>query len=52
VPITCVIFHHTINQLQIQCSKAITKLNDIELEKQFHAQDVMDALGVVYPLEY
>jgi hypothetical protein len=32
VLITRVMFHHTINQVQIQCSKAITKLNDIELK--------------------
>ncbi len=52
VPITCVIFHATIiDQVQIQCSKAITKLNGIELEKRFFAQDIMDALGLVYSPE-
>jgi hypothetical protein len=33
--------------VQRQCSKIITKLND-EFENLFFAQDVMDALGVVY----
>jgi hypothetical protein len=48
VHVTCVFFQHTINQVQRQCSKTITKLND-EFEKQLFAQDVVDALGVVYP---
>jgi hypothetical protein len=34
--------------VQRQCSKTIIKLNG-EFEKLFLAQDVMDALGVVYP---
>jgi len=53
VPITRVIFHHTIiDQVQIQCFEVITKFNDIELEKWFLAQVVMDALGLVYSHEY
>jgi hypothetical protein len=33
--------------VQRQCSKTIIKFND-EFEKQLFAQDIMDALGVVY----
>jgi hypothetical protein len=43
-----VFFQHTMNNVQMQCSQVATKVSD-ELEKQFHVQDVMDALGVVYP---
>jgi len=48
VHVTCVIFQHTINNVQRQCFEATTKIND-ELEKHFLAQDVMDVLGLVYP---
>jgi hypothetical protein len=35
------------NNVQMQCSQAVGKVND-ELENWFFSQDVMDALGVVY----
>jgi len=50
VHVTCVIFKHTINWMQKQCSEIITTLSD-DLEKWFATHDVMDALGVVY-LQY
>jgi hypothetical protein len=49
VHVIFVIVQHTINQVQRQCFKVITKLND-ELEKLFLTHwAVTNALGVVYP---
>ncbi len=38
---------HTMNNVQMQCSQVVAKVND-ELENWFLSQDVMDVLGVVY----
>ncbi len=48
VHVICVIFQQTINNVQRQCFEVTTKIND-KLEKHFPTQDVMDALGLVYP---
>ncbi len=42
------IFQQTINNVQRQCFDVVANVSD-ELEKQFPAQDVIDALGLVYP---
>jgi len=42
------IFQQTINNVQRQCYEIVVNVND-ELEKRFPTQDVMDALGLVYP---
>jgi hypothetical protein len=48
VPVTRAIFQQTINNVERECSGVVAKVSD-ELEKHFLAQDVMDALGLVYP---
>jgi hypothetical protein len=48
VHVICVILKQTINNVQRHCFEVTTKIND-KLEKHFPTQDVMDALGLVYP---
>jgi hypothetical protein len=44
---TCVFFQQIVNGIQKYCYKTTIKVND-DLEKIFHEQEVIDALGVVY----
>lgn len=45
---TWVLFQKIIHDVHRHCFEVATKVND-DLEKKFHAQDVMDPLDVVYP---
>jgi hypothetical protein len=45
---TWVLFQENIHDVHRHCFEVATKVND-DLEKRFHAQDVMNPLDVVYP---
>jgi hypothetical protein len=45
---TWVLFQKNIHDVHTHCFEVTTKVSD-DLEKRFHAQDVIDPLDVVYP---